>query len=142
MRSRLAWLLLILAVATPLVSACGESDEEKAKARVCDARDDIGKQVKKLSGLTLTTATKSQVDDSLDAIKDDLSTIKDATGDLSGQRKKDVQAANDAFAAAVKDTADSLGKTTSIDAAVNQLKHAFDQLATSYQSSFGQLKCS
>jgi hypothetical protein len=142
MRSRLAWLLLTLIVPTSLLVACGESDEEKAQTRVCDARDDIGKQVKELSGLTLTTATTSQVKHNLDAIKGDLSTIADATGDLSDKRGKDVQAANDQFAASVKKTAESLGKTTSIEAAASQLRQAFDRLATSYKSSFGQLDCS
>jgi len=142
MSSRLACVLLSLIVPTALLGACGESDEEKAQARVCDAGDDIGKQVKELSGLTLTTATTNQVKDNLNAIKDDLSTIADATGDLSDERGKDVRAANDEFAASVKQTAESLGKTTSIEDAASQLRHAFDQLATSDKSSFGRLDCS
>jgi hypothetical protein len=38
-------------------SACGQSDEEKANADVCDARDDIQANVKELQSLTLGNVT-------------------------------------------------------------------------------------
>ena len=55
MRPYIASLLLVLIAALAL-GACGESKEDKAKSTVCDARADIGKQVDKLKGLTITTA--------------------------------------------------------------------------------------
>jgi DNA-binding ferritin-like protein len=142
MASRIACLLVMLAVPAALLAACGESDEEKAQAQVCEARDDIGEQVKQLQGLTLTTATTSKIKDSLTAIRDDLASIANAMDDLSEERRQDVQAANEEFKASVKETADSLGTTVSIEAAAAQLKQALRQLATSYQSTFGQLDCS
>ena len=125
-----------------MLAGCGESEEDKARAQVCDARDDIREQVEKLTSLTLTTATTSQVKDSLQAVEDDLSTIADATGELSGELRKDVQAANDEFTTSVKETANRVGRSVSIEDAVTQLEQAFQQLAASYRSSFGRLDCS
>ena len=42
--SVLAVVMLVFAL-----GACGESDEEKAQNKVCDARDDINKQVGRAS---------------------------------------------------------------------------------------------
>lgn len=142
MPSRSVWLVLLLAVSAAMLAGCGESEEDKARAQVCDARDDIGEQVEKLTSLTLTTATTSQIQDSLQAIEDDLSTIADVTGELSDDLRKDVQAANDEFTTAVKETANSVGRTVSIEDAVTQVKQAFQRLATSYRNSFGQVDCS
>jgi methyl-accepting chemotaxis protein len=137
-RAALPALVATLAV----LAGCGQSAADKAKDQVCSARDDIGKQVQQLKGLTLSTATTGQVKASVDAIKKDLSTISDASGDLSDQFKQDVQAANQQFSSTVKDTVGNLGKTVSLQNAASQLNTALDQLAASYQSTFGQLKCS
>jgi hypothetical protein len=45
--SVLGVVMLVLAL-----GACGESDEEEAQNTVCDARDDINKQVNELKSLT------------------------------------------------------------------------------------------
>src|SRR5205814_9382264 len=121
-------------LAVVLVSAgCGKSKEDKAMSDICSARDDINKQVDKLKGLTVTTATKSDVTDSLKLIRGDLSKIAGAAGDLSEQRRKEVQDANQAFTSAATATLRELGTTLSIDNARAQLKAAFDQLAKSYR---------
>jgi hypothetical protein len=133
-------LLLTLVLAAGALSACGQSKEDKAKSKVCDARDDIGKQVEKLQGLTITTATLDQVTSSLNAIKQDLSDIADAQ--LSDQRKKDVQAANEAFKASVSQIASSVGKSLALQDAGAQAKQALQELASSYQSTFGKIDCS
>ena len=135
-------LLLTLVLAAGALSACGESKEDKAKSKVCDARDDIGKQVDKLSGLTISTATLDQVTSSLNAIKQDLSDIADAQGDLSDQKKKDVQAANEAFKATVSQIASSVGKSLALQDAGAQAKQALQELASTYQSTFGKIDCS
>jgi hypothetical protein len=135
-------LFLSLVLCVGALSACGQSKADKASDKVCDARDDIGKQVKELQGLTLTTATVDQVTSSLDAIKKDLSDIADATGDLSDERRKDVQAANEAFKATMSQIASNVGKSLSLENAGTQTKQALQQLADSYQSTFGQLDCS
>jgi uncharacterized membrane-anchored protein YjiN (DUF445 family) len=141
---RIAPILLLLAVALTAgaLSACGQSKADKAHDKVCDARDDIAKQVDELQGLTITTATVDQVTSSLDAIRKDLSDIADATGDLSDERRKDVQAANEAFKATMSQIGQNLGKSLSLENAASQTKQALQQLASSYKSTFGQLDCS
>jgi hypothetical protein len=135
-------LLLTLVLAAGALSACGQSKADKASAKVCDARDDIGKQVDKLKGLTISTATLDQVTSSLNAIKQDLSDIADAQGDLSDQKRQDVQAANEAFKATVSQIASSVGKSLALQDAGAQAKQALQELASTYQSTFGKIDCS
>jgi hypothetical protein len=133
--------VILLALAAGVLTACGESKADKAKNQVCDARDDIAKQVDTLKGLTITTATTDKISSSLAAIQSDLKKIADASGDLSAERKKDVQAANDAFKSTMSQiTADFAGKLSIQDAAT-QAKAALQQLADSYAGTFGKLSC-
>jgi hypothetical protein len=125
-----------------LVVGCGESKSDKALADVCAARDDISKQVDQLKNMTISSATKSQVTDSLQAIRDDLSKIGDARGDLSDDRRQQVDAANTKFASSVRATLLDVGKTTSLEDASTQLKNAFARLADSYKQAFGSIDCS
>jgi hypothetical protein len=135
-------LIIVPVIAALALGACGgQSSEDKAKKQVCDARADISKQVDTLKGLTPSTATTTQIQDSLKAIANDLKQIKDAQGNLSDQRKSQVQEANQAFQSQVKDIASSLGTTTSVSDAKTQLAAAFQQLATTYQQTFAKVDC-
>jgi ABC-type sulfate transport system substrate-binding protein len=136
----IAAILLVLAVAG--VAACGQSKSDKAHGQVCDARDDIQKQVKELQGLTITTATADQIRENLQAIQSDLTTISKASGNLSDERRKEVQAANDAFTAKIAQIGQQLASSLSLEGAATQAKAALDQLAASYRSTFGQVDCS
>jgi Tfp pilus assembly protein PilP len=138
--ARVALIASLIAVVVGIV-ACGESKEDKARAQVCSARADISKQVDQLKSLTLTTATTTKVKDGLASIRNSLGDIRTSRKDLSGQRKKDVQAANDAFTSTVRQTLAKVGTSVSVDDASAQIKGALDQLATSYSSSLGALKC-
>jgi uncharacterized membrane-anchored protein YjiN (DUF445 family) len=144
MRPTVAALLLtlLLVVGAAALAGCGESKQDKAKAQVCDARDEIGKQIKSLQGLTIGTATLSKIQGSLTAIQSSLNKIADAQGDLSGQRKKDVENANAAFKASMSQIASSVGRTLSLQDAASQAKQALQQLANSYQASLGKIDCS
>ena len=141
MRPHIASLLLVLIAALAL-GACGESKEDKAKSTVCDARADIGKQVDKLKGLTITTASASAAQESLKAINSDLSKITDAQGDLSDDRRQQVETANKAFTSQLQSIAASLGSSTSLSDAKSQLSSALQQLATAYKQSFARVDCS
>ena len=141
MRPYIASLLLVLTAALT-VGACGESKEDKAKSTVCDARADIGKQVDKLKGLTITTASASAAHESLKAINSDLSKITDAQGDLSDDRRQQVETANKAFTSQLQSIAASLGSSTSLSDAKSQLSSALQQLATAYKTSFARVDCS
>ena len=135
-------ILCLVVLAAGVVAGCGQSKAEKASDKVCDARDDIAKQVDELKGLTITTATADQARDNLDAIQSDLKTISKATDDLSDDRRKEVQAANDEFAGKMSQIGESLGGSLSIENAAAQAKAALQQLAQSYRDTFGQLDCS
>ena len=84
------------------LGACGESDEEKAQNTVCDAKDDIGKQVDELKSLTPATVTSDAVTQNLDAIRNDLQDISGAQPDLSSDRRSEVEAANKEFTSSVQ----------------------------------------
>jgi Tfp pilus assembly protein PilP len=134
--------LLLLFAAAVGVAACGQSSEDKAKSQVCDARSDISKQVNELTSLTLATATVNGVKDNVKAIQDDLGKMKDAQGNLNADRKKQVQAANEAFTQQVKSLASSVGTSLSLSDAGTQLKTAASQLAASYKQTLGKIDCS
>jgi uncharacterized protein YgfB (UPF0149 family) len=126
-----------------LAAGCGgKSAEQTASDKVCAARDSISKQVDQLQGLTLTTATRDQVKSNLATITDDLAKINSARKDLSDQRRKDVDAANAQFADAIRGTAATIGKSVSLEQGAADVKQAFQQLGTTYKSSFAKLDCS
>src|SRR5665809_125167 len=83
--------LLAVGAVSLAVTACGESEQEKAQSEVCDGRADIQQQIGDLKNLTLSTASVGKVQDGLNSIGDDLQNIKDAQGDLDGDRKQQVQ---------------------------------------------------
>ena len=134
--SALAVVMLALAL-----GACGESDEEKAQNTVCDARDDIGKQVDELASLTPATVTTDAIRQNLDAIKTDLKDISDAQSDLSSDLRSEAEAATKAFTSSVKGIASQLGSSLSASDAKAQVATALQQLEASYQKAFTPLSC-
>lgn len=138
---KLLALLSALALGLALV-ACGESDQEKAKNDVCDARADIDKNVKELQGLTIGTATVDKVKKNLDGIKDGFAKIGDARGNLDGARKQQVDKANETFKTQLQALVDDLGTSTSLQDAAQQLKTDIADLASAYQETLGPIDCS
>jgi hypothetical protein len=138
MRRLLLVSLLGLGIA---LGACGESDEEKAKAEVCDARDDIQANVRELQDLTLGTATADTVKANLEAIRDDLKKIVDAQGDLSEGDKERVQQANQEFKSKLKTLGQEVGRSVSLEDAAQQLKQGFSDLAATYQQALDPIDC-
>jgi methyl-accepting chemotaxis protein len=138
-----AAVLVALATYAGLIAGCGgESAADKASSQVCEARNDIAKQLRQLESLTPTTASIDDVTNHVRAIQDDLSTISKAMDDLSDERRKEVRAANDAFTAKLEELGATVGKSLSPGDATTQLEGALKQLAASYRSTFGQLDCS
>ena len=123
------------------LGACGESDEEKAQNKVCDAKTDIAKQVDDLKGLTAATVTTDAVTQSIDAIKSDLEDISDGQSDLSDDRRSEVESATKSFTSSVQQIAGEVGRSLSASDAKAQLVTSLDQLAASYQKAFGQVNC-
>jgi hypothetical protein len=140
--SALAVVMLALAL-----GACGdsgdsgESDEAKAQKTVCDARDDIGKQVDDLKSLTPATVTADAVVQNLDAIDKDLNAMNDARSNLSSDRRSEVEAANKEFESSVEGIASDLGSSLSASDAKAGIVTALQQLSASYQKAFAKLDC-
>ena len=135
-------LVVVLALVTALaLAACGQSAADKAKSQVCSARADINKQIDYLKGLTVQTATTTGIKNSLKAIGDDLTKIKDAQPQLNAERKQQVQSANQAFRSELESVVNNIGINLSISNAEAQLKTAVKQLAQSYQQTFAAINC-
>jgi hypothetical protein len=133
--------ILVLVAAAAIVVGCGESDEEKAQAQVCDARADIRKEVDALRGLTLSTASLDDVRARVSAIRDGLRRIADAQGTLSDDRRAQVQGATESFTASVSEIVRGLGGSLSLSEAGTQLQAAAKQLGTAYSQSLGRIDC-
>jgi hypothetical protein len=139
MRIRLMIAFLVSAVA---LGGCGQSAQDKAKKQVCDARSEISKQVDYLKGLTLTTATVSGVENSVESIGASLKKISDAEPQLDAQRKQQAQSANAAFKSELQSIAANVGKNISLTSAAATLKSAFQGLADAYQKTLAPVSCS
>jgi phosphoglycerate-specific signal transduction histidine kinase len=134
--------LLISALGLGLAfAACGESDEEKAKNQICDARDDIQAQVSELQQLTLGTATVDKVKSNLNAIKDDIAKIADARGELSDAQQQQLQKANETFKSEFDSLIKNLGSSVSLQDAVAQLKGDVADLGDAYQKALSPVEC-
>src|SRR5262245_53255329 len=114
----------LLLLASLVLAACGESKEDKAMKSVCSARSDINNQINTLKNLPVSTSSISKAQDSLKAIGSDLSKIKDAQGDLKGDRKSQIQAANEKFTSQVKSIVDNVTSNLSLSNAKSQLTSA------------------
>jgi major membrane immunogen (membrane-anchored lipoprotein) len=135
-------MIIVLIAAALVLAACGESEQEKAQTQVCDARADISKEVDELRGLTPSTASIDGVTASLQAIRSSLGKIKDAQGNLNGERKQQVQEANQQFEADMRTIVQSLGSSLSLREGATQVKDATSKLADSYQQTLGRVDCS
>jgi hypothetical protein len=124
------------------LAGCGESEEEKAQNQVCDARDDINKQIEELQSLPLNAASLDQAKGHLSAIRSDLNQMVDAQDDLSSERKQQVQAANDTFVKQLESVASTVTSSGLSGDAKAQARSAFDQLAATYKQALAPTDCS
>ena len=137
---RRAALALLLSAALGL-AACGESDQEKAQNKVCDARADISKQVDEIKSLTPATATVDGVRQNVNAIQDDLKDIASAQGTLSDERRAQVKSATDQFTQQLSSIVQQALRSLSLSDARTQLQSAVSDLASAYSSSLGKIDC-
>jgi hypothetical protein len=142
MRTRSSVLVMALASVVVLTFAgCGESKEEKAKKTACAARTDIKAKAEHLSTITPSSASVSEVENDLKAIGDDLTKIKNAQGDLSPARKREVEKATNEFATVAGANLSSILTGLAKGEVTPQLKSAFEQLLTAYKQALGPIKC-
>jgi Tfp pilus assembly protein PilP len=133
---------IVAVLAALLLTACGQSAEEKAQNTVCDARDDISEQVNELKGLTPATFTKDAASKNVSAIRSDLSDIKGALSDLSDDRRRQVEHATEAFARDVEGVVKQIGTSVTAGDAASTVTSSLQQLASSYRQAFSPVDCS
>jgi cell pole-organizing protein PopZ len=125
-----------------LLVACGESEEEKAQDRVCDARADIEKRVDDLAGLTITTASIDDVTKNLKAIRDDLEKIAAERDDLAPEQQDAVDQAAKSFQTELETAAkDVVSGAASGEEAGARIGSALDDLAKSFREAYGPVDC-
>jgi uncharacterized coiled-coil DUF342 family protein len=140
MRRRTIAILALLSVA--LLVACGESEEEKAQDRACDARADIEKRVDDLAGLTITTASIDDVTNNLKAIRDDLEKIAAERDDLAPEQRDAVDQAAKSFRSELETAAkDVVSGAASGEEAGARIGSALDDLAKSFREAYGPVDC-
>jgi hypothetical protein len=142
-RSTRWWVLLTLAaLLAALLLACGESEEEKAQDRVCDARADIQKRVDDLAALTITTASIEDVTSNLEGIRDNLEKIAAERKDLAPEQRQQVDQAAKSFRSELEAAAtDVVSGAASGEEAGARVGSALDQLARSFREAYGPVDC-
>lgn len=135
-------ILAAVLASAALMVACGESDEEKAQNRVCDARADIERRVDDLAGLTATTVSIEQVTNNLEAMRDDLQKIAAEREDLAPDQRRAVEEAGQRFRSELEATArDLVSGTTSGEEAGERIGAALDDLGKSFRDAYGPVDC-
>jgi Tfp pilus assembly protein PilP len=138
-----------LALSVLVLTACGESKEEKAKAQVCNARKAISEEVTKLQGLTISSTTIEEAKKGVESIGDQLGKIKEAQPNLEPKRKEEVEAASKRFGEQLKGIATGVVSTiaaggaseAALKAAEPKLKVALETLGQDYASALAPINC-
>ena len=94
-----------------------------------------------LKGLPLTPASVDTAKTALGGIQDDLSTIKDAAPQVTGDLKTQLQTANTQFTSQVQQTLSSITSAQSLSAAATALHGAGATLQASYKQAFANVRC-
>jgi len=135
-------IVILASLLAALPVACGESEEEKAQDRVCDARADIEKRVNNLADLTITSASIDKVTNNLKAIRDDLEKIAAERDDLAPEQQDAVDQAAKRFRSELETAAkDVISGAASGEEAGARIGAALDDLATSFREAYGPVDC-
>ena len=119
----------------------GESDQERALDQVCDARADIRTHIDELGRLTPSAATLDEIKQTFKAIADDLARMREARGDLSGERRKQVESATATFTTELGIALEGLASTPSPSDARTQTQRASAALRDSYREALAPIDC-
>jgi predicted transcriptional regulator len=123
-------------------SACGgDSAEDRAQKQVCSARADIKQQVDELKSATISTTSLDGVKSNLQAIGDSLEQITKAQKDLKGDRKQEVQKANQTFKSEVANVGQELVASRTAGDAKQQIDTALQGVASSYDKALAPIDC-
>ena len=86
-----------LLVGVLALAGCGESAQAKAKKQVCNARNDIAKQITTLQKLAINAGAARTAKASFEAIGKDVTQIKNVQKSLDTARRKEVETATHDF---------------------------------------------
>ncbi len=133
--------LFAVALAALLLVACGGDSEEEALEKVCNAADDIEQRVNDLATLTVATASAEQVEEDLNAIGEDLETIKDSAGDLRESERNEVEEAAQSLESTVDESLSEIGEGQSLEGPATEVFGAIDR-PEQLESALGPLRSS
>lgn len=102
------------AAAGLLISACSQSTEEASEA-YCASVDQLDAELVELQKLITSNATKEEVSDQADQVRDAYEDTRDASGDLGESVKDEASDAFDEFQNTVDDIPDDATVTESLD---------------------------
>jgi hypothetical protein len=133
---------ILLALSVVALASCGgESDAERAQNQVCDARDEIQKQIQGLAATDVETATVDGIRQRLSAINTQVGKISEARNDLGDQRKQEVQSAISAFGSQVEAAVNNIGKGGSLAEGLTELQNSLIELRDGFQRSLAPIDC-
>jgi cytochrome c556 len=132
-----------LAVVAMLVTAScgGESSASDAKAKACDARNDIHAQITKLEGVTTGDTTLDEAKTALQRISDDLDQIATEAPKATGSVNDELTAANEQFTEDLQQVKQGVASAGSVSGTVDAVSAAGQKLAASYKSAFADVGC-
>jgi hypothetical protein len=133
--------VVVLAAGLLALAGCGESSQAKAFKQVCAARSDISKQIRSLTGLTLSSSSAANAKASFEAIGRDVTAIKAAQARLDSSRRKAVETATHDFVTQVGAIAAGLTAHLSRANAATQFTAALSELAGAYNQTLGSISC-
>jgi replicative DNA helicase len=123
-------------------SACGGgSSASDAKAKACDARDDINTQITTIRGVPTGATTLDEARTALQQIGKDLDQIAAEAPKATGNVADQLTAANEQFTKELQQVKDSVSSAGSVSGAAAAVSAAGDQLAASYTSAFANVGC-
>jgi hypothetical protein len=137
-------IFVLLFSATALV-ACGESAEDKAKAEVCAAGNEINSQIAKLQSLTLSTNTPNEAKASFEAIGNSLTKIKNAASKLTPARREQVEAGVKKLESEGSKIVSELSSNLSVanlEAALTKFKSALSAFGANFKQALAPVGCS
>jgi hypothetical protein len=145
MHRRLALVLVLVASAALLLSACGTSKSEQAKNTACTARDNTRAQVDKLQNLTTGKPTPKQFQAVVSEMNAQVAKIKAVQGDLASPLGPQTALATKTFDAGLKIAAGryvaAVGKNASVARALGFLPSLGTSYGSVYYATLARMAC-
>lgn len=142
--SRAMWFVLLAAVGVGalimigVLSSQGGESQAEARQSFCSSLTTLKGSVDDLTGLTPTTASKSDYQSAVDAIQADWDQVTSDASDLKDVTMSQLDGAWDSFESSVKDVPDD----ASVSDALDSVKSSAQSLASSVSSTLSEPDCS